>query len=120
MSKVRSPCTVCSTTIGICGLIAAPSCRRLRAVVGASRQPGAVVAQACTCMPARAMHKTVRVTATEATNRDRRRQAVLAFLLGRRRCNSDGFEHSAEALNVFGCGLTQEQRGLSEAAKATA
>src|SRR5205814_2290651 len=24
MSKVRSPCTVCSTTIGICGLIAAP------------------------------------------------------------------------------------------------
>src|SRR6266567_4358078 len=27
MSKVRSPCTVCSTTIGICGLIAAPSWR---------------------------------------------------------------------------------------------
>jgi hypothetical protein len=69
---------------------------------------------------ARAMHTTVRVTATEATNRDRWREAILAFFLRQRRSNSDGFEHSAEALNLFRCGLTQEQRGLNTAAKATA
>jgi hypothetical protein len=62
----------------------------------------------------------VRLTATEATNRDRWRQAVLAFFLRQRRSNSYGLEHSAEALDVFRCGLTQEQRGLNEAAKATA
>jgi len=69
---------------------------------------------------ARETHTTLRVTATEATNRDRWRQAVLAFFLRQRRTNNDGFEHSAEALNVSRCGLTQEQRALNEAAKATA
>jgi hypothetical protein len=33
MSKVRSPCTVCSTTIGICGLIAVSLLSRLRGFV---------------------------------------------------------------------------------------
>jgi hypothetical protein len=35
-----------------------------------------------------------------ALHRDRWRQAVLAFFLRQRRTNSDGFERSAEALDV--------------------
>ena len=45
---------------------------------------------------------------------------LLLFFLRQWHSNSDGLRHSAEALDVFGCGLTQEQHELNEAAKATA